>query len=53
MSKKNEQILAAEIERLKDILAKTMQALEDQADVNNVYTNFEMTAELAAELAKG
>jgi YebC/PmpR family DNA-binding regulatory protein len=30
----------------------TMQALEDQEDVNNVYTNFEMTADLAAELAK-
>ena len=30
-----------------------MQELDDQDDVNNVYTNFEMTAELAAELAKG
>jgi YebC/PmpR family DNA-binding regulatory protein len=30
-----------------------MQELDDQEDVNNVSTNFEMTAELAAELAKG
>ena len=29
-----------------------MSELEDDDDVNNVYTNFEMTAELAAELAK-
>jgi len=30
-----------------------MQELDDQEDVNNVSTNFEMTAALAAELAKG
>ena len=30
-----------------------MGELDEQDDVNNVYTNFEMTAELAAELAKG
>ena len=29
-----------------------MDELEDEEDVNNVFTNFEMTAELAAELAK-
>jgi YebC/PmpR family DNA-binding regulatory protein len=29
-----------------------MSELEDEDDVNNVYTNFEMTAELAAALAK-
>jgi YebC/PmpR family DNA-binding regulatory protein len=29
-----------------------MEELEDLDDVNNVYTNFEMTAELAAELSK-
>ncbi len=29
-----------------------MGELEDEEDVNNVYTNFEMTAEIAAELAK-
>ena len=33
-------------------VVSTMQELDDQDDVNNVYTNFEMTAELAAELAK-
>jgi YebC/PmpR family DNA-binding regulatory protein len=33
-------------------VVSTMQELDDQEDVNNVYTNFEMTAELAAELAK-
>ena len=30
-----------------------MQELDDLDDVNNVYTNFEMTAELAAEMDKG
>jgi len=34
-------------------VVEVMQELDDQDDVNNVYTNFEMTAELAAELAKG
>ncbi len=29
-----------------------MDELEDEDDVNNVYTNFEMTAEMAAELGK-